>query len=53
MDVKLLVSLLMENDILSFKPGHGNKNTEFTDLFYGGTVEITSYILIEEYLQIV
>lgn len=51
--MKLIVSLLIEDNVFSFKTGHGNENTEFTDLFYDGTVEIASSILIDEYLQTV
>ncbi len=51
-DVKLIVSLRIEDDVFSFKPGCTNKNTKFTDLFYNGTAEIASGISINEYLQI-
>ena len=50
MDVKLVVSFLIEDDIFSFKPGRGTKNTEFTDLFFTGTGKIASGIPTDEYL---
>lgn len=51
-DMKLIVSLLIKDNVFSFKLGCGNKNTEFTDLFYNGTAEIALGIPIDEYLQI-
>lgn len=44
MNVKLIDSLLIDNDIFNFKPDYNTKNTEFIDLFYIATIEIGSEI---------
>lgn len=49
-DLKLVVNFLIEDDIFSFKPSYGTKNTKFTDFFFAETGEFASYILINEYL---
>ena len=53
MNLKLVVSFLMVNNVFSFKPGCGIKNTKFTDFFYTKTTEIASGIPVNKYLQTV
>lgn len=48
--MKFVVNFPIKNDVFSFKPGCGTKNTKFTHLFFTETGEIASSILINEYL---
>ena len=50
--MKLIVNILMDDDIFSFNPGHSNNNNKFTDLFYTGTMKIVSSISTNKYLLI-
>lgn len=50
-DIELIISLLIEDNVFKPQPGHGIKNIKFTDLFYIETIEITSNKLINKYLQ--
>lgn len=53
MDLKPIDSLVIDNKVLSFKPGYNNQNTGFIDLFYDGIIEIALSILINKYLRTV